>query len=124
LQTSRARNTLEIHGSLIVRSEGPYWHGFFHHARRRHSGTRLQSGLRANQAQLLEAECRAIELASAERQFGLLPEPHPWANESRKSSASPSPKSISVALAGRHTWDQLNLEANRLPLVAEARGSG
>jgi len=131
-QTSKALNARGIRGSLIAHRNSLYWRGYFNDASGKRSQKRVHIGLSANQGQLLEAERRVIELAAAVGQFGLLPDPLPWAGKSRKSSASLSPKAMTVAeavslleadfwknkertSAARRTWDRLKLETDRLP---------
>lgn len=132
-QTSKALNARGIRGSLIAHRNSLYWRGYFTDASGQRSQKRIHIGLNANKGQLLEAERRVIELATAVGRLGMLPDPLPWATETRKSQEL-APATVTVAeattlleqsfwkkrekdrtSAAERTWERIRLEIRRLP---------
>jgi len=122
-------------GRLIAHNGALYWRGTFTDASGVRKDRRIHLGIPAQKGMVLEAESRVVDLFAAIRRLGTLPDPLPWASDSRKSSASLSPKAMTVAegvslleadfwknrertAAAERTWQRLNLELNRLPSQA------
>ena len=135
--TSEALNARGIRGGLVIHRDGLYWRGYFNTASGR-SQKRIHLGLSAHPGQLLEAEKRVIELASAVAETGVLPEQLPWAKQPGNAAIAKSKASKTVAeavslleaefwsksgreertSAAQRTWQRLKAETDRLPKQA------
>jgi hypothetical protein len=135
-RTSKALNERGIRGSLLIRRNTLVWRGYFTDASGARAQKRIHLGLRAHLGQLLNAEKRVIDLASAvSSNSGVLPERMPWdddpagALEHRRSQ----PRTVAEAVellesdfwtgktrngAAERTWDRVRLELRRLPQQA------
>ena len=129
-----------IKGSLVCVNERLFWRCTATDSEGVRKSRRVPLGLPANPGQLIEAESRVVTLAAEIGRSGILPNPLPWASETRKSSAFPGvsaqqtgPLTVSEALtqlevdfwqgkvrtgAAERTWSRLADEVKRLPQQA------
>jgi len=134
-KTGEALNARGIRGSLVVHRGNLYWRAYFNNASGKRSQKRVHLGLNANAGQLLEAEKRVIDLATAMGPSRVLPAELPWAPAAIKSLETPvtKPRTVQAALeelerdfwlgkvrtsAAQRTWDRLADEIKRLPQQA------
>ena len=131
-QTSRALNERGIRGSPLIRRNNLVWRGYFTDTSGVRAQKRIHLGLRAHPGQLLNAEKRVIDFASAvSSNSGVLPERMPWDDdpaglEHRRSQ----PRTVAEAVelletdfwsgktrngAAERTWERILLELKRLP---------
>lgn len=134
-KTGEALNAWGIRGSLVIHRGNLYWRAYFNDASGKRSQKRVHLGLNANAGQLLEAEKRVIDLATAMGPSRVLPAELPWAPAAIKSLETPvtKPRTVQAALeelerdywlgkvrtsAAQRTWDRLADEIKRLPQQA------
>ena len=125
-----------IKGRLIEHNGSLYWRGTFTDPTGERKDRRIHLGVPAQPGMVIQAESRVVDLIAAIERLGSLPNPLPWVSGSRKSSASLSPKAMTVAeavtlleadywrkrdertTAAERTWQRLKLETDRLPQQA------
>ena len=126
-----------IKGRMVAHKGSLYWRGTYTTADGCRKDRRLHLGLTAHPGQLLEAEKRVMELASAVADSGFLPDPLPWAKEKNldgNADGQPQgPRTVAEASslleqdfwqgkvrssAAERTWERVQGELKRLPAQA------
>ncbi len=128
-----------IKGSLVAVKDRLFWRCTATGPDGVRKSRRVPLGLPANPGQLIEAESRIVSLAAEIGRWGILPNPLPWASETRKSSGSGQAQGATRALtvsealtkleadfwqgkvrtgAAERTWDRVKAEVSRLPAKA------
>jgi len=134
--TSEALNARGIRGRLVEYRGGFFWRGVFTDASGKRAQRRVKLDVAANPGQLVTAESRVIELASAVATTGFLPCPLPWETPAvvPTTDKQQGPQSVAEAMvllerdfwkgknrsnsAALRTWQRLELETRRLPQAA------
>ena len=135
-KTSEALNARGIRGSMAVYRGGFYWRGVYTDANGKRAQRRVKLDVAANPGQLVTAESRVIELASAISKTGILPSPLPWVAPTviptNNNHRNPVTVAAAVAMlevdfwkgkdrsnsAALRTWQRLEAETRRLPQAA------
>ncbi len=126
-----------IKGSLVAVKDRLFWRCTATDAEGVRKSRRVPLGLPAQPGQLIQAECRVVNLAAELGRSGVLPDPLPWASEITKISDSRKAPAIAPTVsealgqlendfwqgkirtgAAQRTWERLKAEVMRLPQQA------